>query len=77
MFSQHDIKILRKMAEHVLHIDNTIRDMTKFVHSWLDNDRETMEKTLKSSETIRDRCKQRQISINGNDFPGSSLVAEI
>ena len=79
MFSQHDIKILRKMAEHVLHIDNTIRDMTKFVHSWLDNDRETMEKSLKrvkqsESDANKDKLalmemiSQAQASLRRSDF---------
>ncbi len=79
MFSQHDIKILRKMAEHVLHIDNAIRDMTKFVHSWLDNDREIMEKTLKrvkqsESDANKDKLalmemiSQAQASLRRSDF---------
>ena len=79
MFSQHDIKILRKMGEHVLHIDNTIRSMTKYVHAWLDNDQETMEKTLtrvKQSEldankdklALMDMISQAQASLRRSDF---------
>jgi len=79
MFSQHDIKILRKMAEHVLHIDSTIRNMTKYIHAWLDNDRETMEKTLtrvKQSEleankdklVLMDMISQAQASLRRSDF---------
>ena len=79
MFSQHDIKILRKMAEHVLHIDNTIRDMVKYIYAWLDNDKDTMEKTMKRvklSETEANKDKialmemisQAQASLRRSDF---------
>jgi uncharacterized protein Yka (UPF0111/DUF47 family) len=79
MFSQHDIKILRKMAEHVLHIDNTIRSLTKYILAWLENDHDIMEKALKrvkQSETdankdkiaLMDMISQAQASLRRSDF---------
>ncbi len=56
------------MAEHVLHIDNTIRSMTKYVHSWLDNDRDTMEKTLK-------RVKQSELDANKDKLALMEMIS--
>ncbi|MBN2155429.1 MAG: DUF47 family protein [Candidatus Lokiarchaeota archaeon] len=79
MLNPADIKILRKMSEHVMHIDHTIRVMTKYVHAWLDNDRENMDKTLKRvKQSERDANKdklvlyemisQAQASMRRSDF---------
>ena len=69
MFSQHDIKILRKMAEHVLHIDNTIRNLTKYIHASLDNDQETMEKTLK-------RVKESELDANKDKIALMEMISQ-
>ena len=58
------------MAEHVLHIDHTIRDMTKYVYAWLDNDRETMEKTLK-------RVKQSELDANKDKIALMEMISHL
>ena len=79
MLNNSDIKILRKMVDHVMHIDHAIRDMSNYVHAWLDNDRDKMEKLLvrvkqaetdanKDKLTLMDMISQAQASLRRSDF---------
>jgi len=79
MLNPADVKILRKMSEHVIFIDHTIRDMVKYVQAWIDNDQETMENSLKrvkQSERDANKSKlglmelisQAQASLRRSDF---------
>lgn len=88
MLNPADIKILRKISEHVLKIDQTIREMTKYVLSWLNNDKEAMNKAIirvKQAEldannvklTLMDMISQDQASLRRSDFIRLTLRADM